>query len=170
MVLFGIFLFFLINSNIRHVWNWREQLIKKFSKFKLIRVSSSWKSTHYQDQHGCFHVSMPPNIGFSFSFFLATNVILFLINFHYSFFLLDTDTPLHVASKPFLQSRNYREFTLKQQTDYYLINYLCPNLVPKHYCYFIFPFFDLSQARSFVHHFRLRDFFTVFFQMKIGTF
>ena len=47
----------------------------------------------------CLHASMPPNIDFSFSFFLATNIILFLINFHYSYFLLDTDAALHIACK-----------------------------------------------------------------------
>ena len=185
VIIFGIisdnFLFFLINGNIHHVLNWRAYLVKIFSKFKLIQVRSSWKSTHYQDQHGCFHVFMPPNIGFSFSFFLATNVLLFLIKFHYYFILLDTDATLHIASKAIspipklfhtqpvfsvLWKKEFSKVTLKQQTNYYLINYLFPNLIPKHYFYFTFPFFDLSQIRSFVYDFRPRDFFTVFFKRK----
>ena len=32
-------------------------------------MSNSWKSTHYQDQHGCFHVSMPPCLLISTSAF-----------------------------------------------------------------------------------------------------
>ena len=168
VIIFGIisdnFLFFLINGNIHHVLNWRAYLVKFFSKFKLIQVSSSWKSTHYQDQHGCFHVFIPPNIGFSFSFFLATNVLLFLIKFHYYFILLDTDATLHIASKVIspipklfhtqpvfsvLWKKEFSKVTLKQQTDYYLINYLFPNLITKHYFYFTFTFFDLSQMKVF---------------------
>ena len=49
---------------------------------------------------------------------------------------------------------------------YYLINCLCPNLIPKRYFYFHFLFFDLCQTRSFVYHFRPRDFFTFFFKQK----
>ena len=127
--------------------------------------------------------SMLPNIGFNFSVILATNVILFLINFHYTFFLLHTDAALHIACKaispipklfhtlfPFHESSNRKKIfkvTLKQQTDYYLINYLCPNIIPKYYFYFTFPFFDLSQTRSSVYHFRPLDFFTVFFNQKM---
>ena len=62
-------------------------------------MNSSWKKKHFQDQPGCFQVSMPPNIGFNFSFFLTNSVMLFLINFHYSFFLLDTDVVLHIGCK-----------------------------------------------------------------------
>ena len=116
---------------------------------------------------------------------LASNVILFLINFHYSFFLLETDAAVHISCKaispipklfhthplsfPFHESSNKKEFlevTFKQQTEYYLINYLCPSLIPKHYFHFTFTFVDLSQTRYFVYHFRLRDFFAVFFKPK----
>ena len=34
------------------------------------------------------------------------------------------------------------------------MNYLCLNLILKLYFYFTFPFFDLSQTRSFVYHFK----------------
>ena len=100
---------------------------------------------------------MPLNIGFSFFFFLTTSDILFLINFHYSFFLLDTDAALNIACKAispmpklfntlffFVSWKfNLKEFlkvTFKKHTDYYLINYLCLILIPKHYFSFTFPF------------------------------
>ena len=126
----------------------------------------AWKSTHQQDQHDYFHASLSPNIGFSFSFFLATNVILFLINFHDSFFLLDIDAVLYITCKAispisklfhiepvfmFHESSNKEEFlkfTLKQQTDYYLINYLCPNLIPKYYLYFTVKYSSTSTNDS----------------------
>ena len=75
---------------------------------------------------------------------------------------------LPLLAKPFLQSRNYfilsqsflfhessnkKEFlkvTLKQQTDYYLINYLCPNQIPKHF-FLLFPFLIfLKPGLSFI--------------------
>ena len=97
------------------------------------------KAPNYQDQHAFFHASMPPNIGFSFSFFLATNVIVFLINFHYSFFLLDTDAALDITFKAIspitklfhtqlvfsvswkFKQKGILKVTLKQQTNDYLI-------------------------------------------------
>ena len=115
--------------------------------------------------------SMPPKIGFSFSFFLATNAILLLINFHYSFFIsffedISPIPKLFILSLSFLfhESSNKKQFlkvTLKQQTDY-----LYPNLIPKQYFYFTFPFFDVSQTGSFVYHFRPRDFFMAFCKRK----
>ena len=109
---------------------------------------------------------MSPNIGFSFFFALATSVILFLINFHYSFFLLDTDAALHIAYKAispipklsilnlsfsFHESSNKKEFlkvTPKQQTDYLFKQLPMSKSIPKHYFYFTFLFFDLSQTEN----------------------
>ena len=46
--------------------------------------------------------------------------------------------------------------------------HLCPNLIPKHNFSFTFYFFNLSQTRSFVYHFRPPDSFTVFLKRKLA--
>ena len=51
----------------------------------------------------------------------------------------------------FHESSNKEEFlkvTVKQQTDYYLINYLCPNLIPKYYLYFTVKYSSMSTEDS----------------------
>ena len=120
------------------------------------------KKKHFQDQPGCFQVSMPPNIGFNFSFFLTNSVMLFLISFHYSFFLLDTDAVLHIGCKTIFSIPK-----LIHTQPVLLFNQI---LMFKSYSKTLFSFY-VSLSWFFSNQFfrlslRPCDFFTVFFKRK----